>query len=312
MIEKSDKIFIAGHSGFIGNAIFKRFKLLKYKNIVVANKSNLDLTNQKQVFSFLKNNNPRFIINAAGMTGGIYLNSNFPAEILYNNLTIQNNIIEGARINNIKNIIMLGSNACYPEFSKQPLKEKYLLTGSFNKTHEAFSIAKISGIKLCQFYNSQYRTNYKTLILPNIYGPGDSYDLNKSSFFIALLRKIYDAKIYNNKFIDLWGDGKSKRELMYVDDVADACLFFFKKKIKHDFINIGTGIEYSINQYAFFIMKQLGAKLKIKYEKYKYSGISRKILDVTVANNYGWKFKVNLSKGIKNTCSEFIKSYQPK
>ena len=300
------KIFVAGHQGFVGRAIIKRLSLFKNLVIVTEDHSSLNLTNQKDVFYFLKKNKPDLIINAAGKTGGIFINSTHPAEIMYNNLAIAINLIEGARINKIKNLIQFASNANYPELCKQPLKEEYLLTGSLNASHEPFSIAKIASLKLAQSYNRQYHFNFKTLILPNIFGPGDHYSEKNSSFFAALLRKIYLAKIENKRAVYLWGNGKIKREVIYVDDVADACIFLANKKFRYDSINIGTGIEFSIENYARFIMKQLDAYFLIKFKGFKQNGMQRKLMDLTKLKKTGWKFKINLENGFRLTYRDFL------
>ena len=306
MFYKKEKIFLAGHKGFIGKIIFKKLKELGCSKIITASKEKLDLCNQNSVFNFLNKNKPKIIINAAGMTGGIYLNSNFPADIIYNNLSIGSNLIEGARINNIKNLIQFASNTNYPEFCKQPMKEKYLLTGSLNKSHEPFSIAKIASIKLAQYYNKQYQYNFKTIVLPNVFGPGDNYSEKKSSFFPALIKKIYLAKIKNQNNIYLWGDGSVRREIIYVDDVAEACIFFLNKKNHYDLINIGTGIELSIKNYAKFIMKKLNVSLDIKFKGFKQNGMRRKLMDLTISKKIGWKFKIDLEEGFVNTYNDFL------
>jgi len=310
MINKKDKIFLAGHNGFIGKRIFKQLKDFGYLNIITELKANLDLTKQSSVINFLRKKKPKLIINAAGMTGGIYLNSNFPATIMYNNLSITINLMESARVNNVRNLIQFASNANYPEFCKQPMKENYLLTGSLNKNHEPFSIAKIAGIKLAESYNTQYKFNYKTIILPNVFGPGDDYSEKNSSFFAALLKKIYLAKIENKKKIILWGLGDTKRELIYVDDVADACIFLMNKKFKNNLINIGTGIEFSILNYAKFIMKKLNASFLIRFKNLRKIEMRRKLMDLRLLKKTGWKFKYNLEDGFTNTYIDFLNNHK--
>jgi GDP-L-fucose synthase len=308
MLKKTDLIYVAGHNGFVGKAIIRRLKFYKYNNILTVNKKRLDLRDQKKTFFFLKKFKPKSIIIAAAKTGGIYLNTKFGSDILYDNLSIQNNLIEGSRRSDIKNIIFLSSSTIYPKDCKQPMKEKYLYSGSLAKSHEYFSIAKLTGMKLCEVYNKKYGTNYKTLILPNIYGPGDNYNDKSSSFFPALLKKIYYAKINNYKNIFLWGDGKSKREIIYVDDVADACVFFLKKKTEYNFINIGSNKELTIKNYAKFIMKKMNLNLKILYKDFKETGMKKKLLDIKISRLYGWKHKVNLNSGFDITLNDFIKN----
>jgi GDP-L-fucose synthase len=308
MLKKTDLIYVAGHNGFVGKAIVRRLKFYKYNNILTVSKKRLDLRDQKKTFFFLNKFKPKAIIIAAAKTGGIYFNTNFGSDILYDNLCIQNNLIEGSKRSNIKNIIFLSSSTIYPIDCKQPMKESYLYSGSLAKSHEYFSVAKLTGMKLCESYNKKYGTNYKTLILPNIYGPGDNYNEKSSSFFPALLKKIYYAKIGNKKNIFLWGDGKSKREIIYVDDVADACIFFLKKNVVNNIINIGTNKELTIKNYARFIMKKMNVNIKILYKDFYETGMKKKLLDIKVSRSYGWKHKVNLNKGFDITLNDFIKN----
>lgn len=308
VLKKKDLIFLAGHNGFLGKAILRRLKLFGYQKILMVDKKKINLKNQQRVFNFLKKYRPKVIIIAAAKTGGIYFNSKFGAEILYDNLSIQNNLIEGAIRNNIKNIIFLASNTIYSKFTKQPFKEKNLFTGSLEKSHEYFSFSKLAGIKLCEAYNKKYNTNYKTLILPNVYGPGDNYDLESSSFFPALIKKIYDAKILNKKNIILWGNGDSKREIIYVDDVADACIYFMNKKTRHHVINIGSNTELKIKDFAKFIMSQMNVNFKIIFKDFKSVGMKRKLLDISISKKYGWRYKVNLKKGFRITLDDFLKN----
>jgi GDP-L-fucose synthase len=310
MIKKKQKIFVAGHEGFIGRAILKRLKFYGYKNILVIKKNKLDLTDQNKVFKFIKKEKPAAIIIAAARTGGIYLNSYYGYEILYDNLSIQNNLIKAAQFNKIKNLIFLASNVIYPENCKQPMSEESLLKGSLQKSHEAFSIAKIAGIKLCQLYNKKYKLNYKTLVLPNVYGPGDNYNYKFSSFFPALIRKIYVAKTKKKSSIHLWGNGKAKREIIYVNDVADACLFFLFKKIKYDLINIGSGTIFSIQLYDKFIMKELNVKFNIKYKGFKENGMLKKKMNINKARKNGWRHKINFKEGFRETLKDFLSRYK--
>ena len=226
MLKKKSKIYISGHNGLVGSAILRRLKLQGYKNLLTISKKKLDLTNEKKVFNFIKKNKPEFVINAAAKVGGILDNNSKPAEYIYTNLSIQQNIIHASFKNNVKNLIFLGSSCIYPRDAKQPIKEEYLLSGKLEKTNEPYAIAKIAGIKMCESYNLQYGTNYKCLMPCNLYGPNDNYDLKTSHFFAALISKIHQAKIKNKKKILLWGTGEPKRELMHVDDLADACIFF--------------------------------------------------------------------------------------
>ena len=307
MLNKKSKIFLAGHKGLVGSAILKKFQKLGYSNITVKTRKQLDLKDQKKVLNFFKRNKFQYVINAAAKVGGIQANNNYRAEFIYDNLMIQNNIINSSFLTGVKNLIFLGSSCIYPKNCKQPIKEKYLLTGELEKTNEPYAIAKIAGIKLCESFNIQYGTNYKCLMPCNIYGPNDSYDLENSHFFPALISKAHTAIKENRKEIIVWGSGKPKRELMYSDDLADACLFFLKKKTKETLINIGSSIEMTIKDYAKFIIEQLNTKLKIKFDRSKYDGTKRKILDCSIANKYGWKSKINLKNGFKKTYADYIK-----
>jgi GDP-L-fucose synthase len=307
VITKNSKIFIAGHNGLVGSAILRRLNILGYKNILIVDKKKLDLTNQKKVFLFLKRNRPQAIIIAAAKVGGINANNKYRANFIYENLAIQNNLIHSAFLNKIKDLIFLGSSCVYPKNSKQPIKEKYLLTGLLERTNEPYAIAKIAGIKMCESYNIQYGTNYKCLMPSNTYGPNDNYNLQNSHFFPALIRKIHHSKIKKVNKIILWGTGKPKRELIYVDDVADACIFFLNKKTKESLINIGTGKDIKIEQYAKSIMKFLNIKINIHFDKTKPDGTPRKLLDTTIAKKYGWRPKIGLKDGFFLTYADYLK-----
>ena len=309
MISNNSKIYVAGHKGLVGSAIVRKLKERGYKKIITANRKKLDLTNQSKVLSFLKKHKPKFIFIAAAKVGGIYSNNKYKAEFIQENLSIQNNLIHSAYLSGVKHLIFLGSSCVYPRNCKQPIKEEYLLSGPLEPTNDAYAIAKIAGIKMCQSYNEQYKTNYKCLMPTNTYGSNDNYHPLNSHFFPSLIRKIDLIKRKKNKYLYLWGNGKAKRELIYVDDLADACLYFMKKKTKHYLINIGTGKDYSINFFAKKILKTLIPKRKIliKYDKSKPNGTPRKILDITLAKKYGWKAKSNFKNSIIETYNSFKK-----
>jgi len=308
MLNKESKIYLAGHRGLVGSSILKRLKNSGSKNIIVQTRHQLDLRDQKKVMNFFKKNSFQFVIIAAAKVGGIYANDTYKADFIYENLVIQNNIIYSSFVNGIKNIVFLGSSCIYPKNSKQPIKESYLLTGELEKTNEPYAVAKIAGIKLCESFNSQYGTNYKCLMPCNIYGPNDNYDLKNSHFFPALIAKTHDAIKKNKKELVVWGSGKPKRELMYSSDLADACLFFLKKKTKETLINIGSSKERTISEYAKFIIKKFNTKLKIKFDKSKKDGTKRKILDCSIAKKYGWKPKYSLDYGFEKTYKDFLKN----
>ncbi|MDC0533513.1 GDP-L-fucose synthase [Candidatus Pelagibacter sp.] len=304
-LNKKSKIFIAGHNGMVGSSILNLFKKKKYKNIYTRDRKSLDLLDQKKTIEYLKKTKPKYVIIAAAKVGGILANNNFKADFIYQNLMIQNNLIHASYLAGVKKLIFLGSSCIYPKHSKLPIKEEYLLSGKLEPSNDAYAIAKIAGIKMCEAYNKQHKLNYICLMPTNLYGPNDNYDLKTSHFYPALISKIYKAKKNNKKDLTIWGDGRPKRELMYVDDLASACEFFLKKKTKHTLINIGSGEEKSIKEYANFIMKKLKIKLKIKFDKSKPSGTIRKILNTKLAKSYGWYSKVNLDKGFDLTFKDF-------
>ena len=294
-LNKDIKIFLAGHNGMVGSAILKKLKDYGFKKIITRNRKNLDLTNQEKTFKFLKKHKPYFVIIAAAKVGGIGANNKFKDQFIYENLQIQNNIIHGSFLAGVKNLFLLGSSCIYPKKCKQPMKEKYLLTGPLEETNDAYAIAKIAGLKMCEFYSKLHNLNFKTLMPPNLYGPNDNYNLNESHFYPALIKKIHIAKIKKKSEIILWGTGKPKRELMFVYDFADAVIFFMNKKIRESFINIGTGKYFSIIWYAKFIMRKLNIKLRIKFDKSKPDGTPKSAL-ISLGQKYGWKPKNNFSR----------------
>ncbi len=299
MINFESKIYVAGHSGLVGSAILRKLKDSGYKNLIYLSKKKLDLTKQLNVYNFLKKNRPKFIFIAAAKVGGILSNRDNKAEFISQNLLIQTNLIYGAYLAGVKDLIFLGSSCVYPKKSKQPIKESYLLKGNLEETNDAYAIAKIAGIKMCQSFNEQYGLNYKCLMPTNTFGPNDNYDEKNSHFFPALIKKIYDIKNNKSNKLILWGNGRAKREVLHVDDLADACVFFMKKKTKHKLINIGTGKDYSIIYYAKLISKIiLKKKIPIKFDKSKPNGVFRKVLNISLAKKYGWKAKINLKNAI--------------
>ena len=310
MINLKSKIYVAGHKGLVGSAIIRKLKKKGYKNLIFRSKKQLDLKNQKKVHSFLKKNKPDFIFIAAAKVGGIYSNDKYRAEFIFDNLSIQTNIIHSAYLCGIKNLIFLGSSCVYPRNCKQPIKESYLLTGELEKTNDAYAIAKIAGIKMCESYNIQYKTNYKCLMPTNTFGPNDNYDILNSHFLPALIKKVHDLKLNNKKELILWGNGLAKREVIYVDDLADACIFFMKKNFFGTIINIGTGKDFSIKQYAKIILNKIipKNKIKIKYDLSKPNGTPRKVLDIKLANKYGWKPKTKLDEAITKTYKNFLEN----
>ena len=291
----------------VGSAILRKLTKLKYKKIHVKNKKQLDLRNQLAVDRYLKKIKPNAVIIAAAKVGGINANNKYKADFIYDNLAIQNNLINSSFKAGVKNLIFLGSSCVYPKNSKQPIKEEYLLSGYLEKTNEPYAIAKIAGINLCQSYNYQYGLNYKCLMPANAYGLNDNYDINNSHFFPALIKKIVDAIKTKKNYIRIWGNGKPLREVIFADDIADACIYFLNKKTSRTVINIGTGIEKSITEYANFMMKHLKVNFKIIYEKKNLNGTPRKLLDCTLAKKYGWKYRTSLEQGLSETINDYLK-----
>ena len=308
MINKNSKIFLAGHKGMVGSAILRKLKDLNYKNIYYQSKTHLNLIDQKKVLKYFSKIKPNAVILAAAKVGGIKANNEKRAEFIFENLSIQNNVINASYKNGVKDLIFLGSSCVYPKNSKIPIKEEYLLSNYLEKTNEPYAIAKIAGINLCESYNIQYGVNYKCLMPCNAYGINDNYDPNASHFLPALIRKIINALKTNKDHIKIWGSGKPLRELIFSDDIADACIYFLNKNTKHSLINIGTGVEKSVNDYAKYIMKHLGVNLKIKHEKVKLDGTFRKLMDSSLAKKYGWKFKTNLDVGLSITINDYLKN----
>ena len=311
MILKKDKIFLAGHQGLVGSAIFKLLKKRGYKNIIVESKKNLDLLDQNKVLKFLEKKKPKIVIVAAAKVGGIKANNLYKADFIRENLMIQDNLIHGSFLNNIKNLIFLGSSCVYPVDCKRPIKENYLLTGELEKTNEPYAIAKIAGIKMCESYNNQYKTNYICLMPTNTFGPNDNYNLQSSHFIPAILRKIYLANKNKKNYIKLWGTGSAKREVIYVDDLADAVIYFMNKKVHNTLINIGTSNEKTIKEFVKFILNVLGKKMKIIFDNNKkLDGMKSKVLNTSLAKKYGWYPKIKLEDAILKTYLDLEKNYK--
>ena len=309
MITLKSKIYVAGHNGLVGSAIVRSLKRKGYKKIITANKKKLDLTNQVSVLRFLKKQKPKFIFLAAAKVGGIYSNNKNKADYIYENLSIQTNVINSAHLSGIKNLIFLGSSCIYPKNCKQPIKESYLLTGELEPTNDAYAIAKIAGIKMCESYNEQYKTNFKCLMPTNTFGPNDKYNLLNSHFFPALIKKVDQLKNSKKNTLLLWGNGKAKREVIHVDDIADACVYFMNIKTKPTVINIGTGKDHTIEYYAKLIAKIIlpQKKIIIKYDRSKPNGVKRKVMDVSLAKKIGWTYRINLKEAILKAYNSYQK-----
>ena len=309
MISKNSKIFVTGHMGLVGSALLRRLKKSGFRKVITVDKKKLDLRDQKKVYKFLKSKKIDAVINAAAKVGGIHANDVYKAQFIYDNLIIQTNIIHGCLLAKINNLIFLGSSCVYPRNCNQPIKESYLLNGSLEKTNEPYAIAKIAGIKMCESYNFQYKTNYKCLMPCNTFGPNDNYDNLNSHFLPALIKKIHSVRLKKDKIVKVWGSGKPMREVIYVDDIAEACIFFLKKKTKESLINVGSSYEKSILDYAKSISKILKINAKFKTDMNKPDGTPRKILDNSLAKKYGWKSKYDFKNAIQKTYEDFLKKY---
>ena len=298
-MKKDDKIFVAGHNGLVGSAIVRNLISKGYENIIVRTRAQLDLTNQAKVKEFFNNEHPDIIVLAAAKVGGINANNTTPAEFIYENLQIQNNVIHTAHELGVKKLLFLGSTCIYPKLANQPIKEEYLLTGELEKTNEAYAIAKIAGLKMCQFYKKQYGDNFISCMPTNLYGPHDNYDLENSHVLPAMIRKFHEAKINNSGRVELWGSGTPLREFLYVDDMADACVYLLENYNEIEHVNIGTGLEVSIKELAETISSAVGYKGDICWNSQMPDGTMRKLTDVTKLHSIGWKHKVELGEGVQ-------------
>ena len=308
MINHKSKIFIAGHKGMLGSAILRILKKKGYKKLLIIDKNKLDLRNQKSVKKYLEIKKPDAIIIAAAKVGGIKANVDYPASFIRDNLQIQTNLISSGFDTNVKKLILFGSSCIYPKDLKKPIKESQILTGSLESTNESYSVAKIAGIKMIEAFNKQYKTDYICLMPCNLFGPNDNYDLKNSHFLPALIRKISSAS-KKNKIVRLWGTGKPLREILYVDEVAEACEYFLKKKTNTSLINIGSPVEMTIKDYAFKVKNKIDSKVLIKFDNnIKLDGVKRKKLDISLATRYGWRAKMNFSKALDRTIEDFKNS----
>ncbi len=308
MINYKSKIFVAGHKGMLGSAILRILKRKGYKKLLIIDKKKLDLRNQKSVKKFLEIQKPDAIIIAAAKVGGIKANIDYPASFMTDNLQIQTNLISSSYETNVKKLILFGSSCIYPKDLKKPIKENQILTGSLESTNESYSIAKIAGLKMIEAFNKQYKTNYICLMPCNLFGPNDNYDLKNSHFLPALIRKISTAS-KKNKIVKLWGTGRPLREILYVDEVAEACEYFLKKKTDTSLINIGSSVEMTIKDYAFKVKNKIDPKVLIKFDNNnKLDGVKRKKLDISLAARHGWKAKMNFSKALDITIEDFNNS----
>jgi len=306
-MNKDSKIYVAGHNGMVGSAIVRKLKDLGYTNIVTKSKKELDLTNQFQVSQFFHFERPEYVFLAAAKVGGIKANDQFRADFIYQNLMIQSNIIKASYDCGVKKLLFLGSSCIYPKFCEQPIKEEYLLTGTLEPTNDAYAIAKIAGIKMCQDFNKQYGTNFISVMPTNLYGPGDNYDLNNSHVLPAMIRKFHEAKLEGKDKVEIWGTGTPKREFLYVDDLADACLFLMNNYNDSEIVNIGTGQDVTIAELAVGIKNIVGFEGKIYFNTEMPDGTPRKLLDVSKLKDLGWEYKTSLIDGIKKTYRDYVK-----
>ncbi len=303
------KIYLAGHKGLAGSALMKIAQANKNYEIITKNRADLELTNSNQVFKFFEQEKPDWVFLAAAKVGGIYANNTYPVEFLLDNLKIQNNIIEACFEFGVTKLLFLGSSCIYPKLSPQPIKEDYLLSSSLETTNEAYAIAKIAGIKLCNAYNNEYGTNYISVMPTNLYGPNDNYHLQNAHVLPMLLRRFHEAKENNLPEVIVWGTGKPMREFLYSEDMAEACFFLMENYQAHDIgeiINIGTGMDCSISELAEYIKEVVGYQGKIIFDHTKPDGTPRKLLDVSKINNLGWKAKTSLKIGLEKTYQDFL------
>ncbi|MGG9972087.1 GDP-L-fucose synthase family protein [Ferruginibacter sp. SUN002] len=308
-MNKTDKIYIAGHNGLMGSAILRLLQQEGYTNIVVKSSSELDLRDQLQVKTFFEKEKPQYVFLAAAKVGGIWANKTYPGEFIYDNLAVQNNVIHQSHLNGVEKLLFLGSSCIYPKNAKQPIKEEYLLTDFLESTNEAYAIAKIAGIKMCQAYHQQYGSRFISVMPTNLYGPGDRYNLQNSHVLPALIRKFHEAKIQNDEAVTIWGTGTPSREFLYVDDAAKACLFLMDQYESPEIINIGWGKDNTIAELAELIKKITGFSGKLIFDHSKPDGTPRKLLNVDKINDLGWKASIDLEEGISTTYKDFSEKY---
>jgi GDP-L-fucose synthase len=305
------KVYVAGHKGLVGSALVRALNQIPGYQVITRAHAELDLLDHLQVNEFFKEESPDWIFLAAAKVGGIYANNAYPVEFLIDNLKIQNNVIEAAARFNVKKLLFLGSSCIYPKLCSQPIKESYLLSSELEKTNEAYSIAKIAGLKLCDAYNREYGKNFISVMPTNLYGPNDNYHVENAHALPMLLRRFHEAKVANKSTVEVWGSGKPMREFLYVDDFADACLFLMQNydaKEIGEFINIGTGVDCTILELAFLIKEVIGFEGELVFDATKPDGTPRKLLDVAKINALGWRSRTNLKEGLKITYQDFLKN----
>lgn len=308
VIDKSAPVYVAGHRGLVGSAVVRCLVSAGFTNILTAERSEVDLRNQSEVDNWFAKNEPEYVFLVAGTVGGIMANSTRPGEFLYDNMMIHATVVHASYVHNVKKLVYLGSSCIYPRLANQPMKESELLTGLLEPTNEPYAIAKIAGIKLCQAYRHQYGCNFVSGMPTNLYGPNDNFDLSSSHVLPALMRKFHEAKLANVKNVEVWGTGAARREFLYVDDLADACLFLLENYNDDEHVNIGTGIEVSILELAETLRDVVYPESSINWDTSKPDGAPRKLLDVSKLNDLGWHHKIDLSEGIRTTYEWFSKN----
>ncbi|PYI49420.1 MAG: GDP-fucose synthetase [Verrucomicrobia bacterium] len=308
-MDKSDKIFVAGHRGMVGSAVMRRLKTQAFSNVVTRERAQLDLTNESAVAKFFEQERPHIVLAAAAKVGGIKANNDYPVEFLVENLRIQNNVIRSAYENGVRKLLFLGSSCIYPKFAPQPILESTLLSGPLEPTNEAYAIAKIAGIKLCQAFSREYGANFISAMPTNLYGPNDNFDLETSHVLAALLRKAHEAKTRNDRKLVVWGTGKPRREFLHVDDLAAACLLLLEKYDSPEIINVGCGEDISIGELAELICQVVGFDGQLAWDTTKPDGTPRKLLDVSKIRALGWRPAITLQDGIKATYDWFVANF---
>ena len=304
------KIYVAGHRGLVGSAIVRNLEDKGYKNIIYRTHKELDLTNQEAVRAFFQEEKPDYVFLAAAKVGGIHANNTYPADFIYDNLMIQNNVIKAAHDFKVKKLLFLGSTCIYPKMAPQPIKEEYLLTGSLEETNEAYAVAKIAGLEMCKFFKRQYGDNFISCMPTNLYGPNDNFDLKNSHVLPALIRKFHEAKVNNSEAVEVWGTGTPLREFLYVDDMADACVFLMENYDGEQHVNIGTGEEVSIRELAETVKEVVGFDGELVFNTEMPDGTPRKLTTVDKLHGLGWKHKVSLNEGIKLAYNWFLENYK--
>ena len=309
-MELNSKIYVAGHRGLVGSAIVRNLEAKGYTNIIYRTHEELDLTNQADVQAFFKEEQPEYVILAAAKVGGIHANNTYPADFIYDNLMIQNNVIKAAHDYKVKKLLFLGSTCIYPKMAPQPIREEYLLTGALEETNEAYAVAKIAGLEMCKFFKRQYGDNFISCMPTNLYGPNDNFDLKSSHVLPALIRKFHEAKVNGSDTVEVWGTGTPLREFIYVDDMADACVFLMENYDGEQHVNIGTGEEVSIRELAETVKEVVGFDGELVFNTDMPDGTPRKLTTVDKLHRLGWKHKVSLNEGIRLAYEWFLENYK--